>query len=142
MRARQWATAVAALSLAGCAVRRVPAQPMRSTLTGVYTPEQAARGEGVYAEVCRSCHSGQAHSESFKRKWNGQPLSKLFDYVSERMPGDSPGSLEHRDYTLVLAYLLRLAGMPAGPRELPGADEALRLIRFDTVETFQGHGDQ
>ena len=108
---------------------------MRSTLTGVFTVRQADRGQEVHAGMCRSCHTGAMPTPTFKEKWAGRPLSDLFEYVSTEMPKNSPGSLNPEDYTLVLAYLLQMVGMPAGKDELPADTVALSRIRFDTVST-------
>jgi predicted outer membrane repeat protein len=111
---------------------------MRSTLTGVFTAEQATRGGVIYATTCRSCHSGQTHSVSFKTTWSGHALWKLYDYIRHKMPRDDPGSLTHEEYTAVLAYLLRLNGMPVGWTALPADAPTLKSIRFDTLRSTEG----
>src|SRR6266566_2809656 len=101
------------------AVAQTPApDSMRSTLSGVFTAGQATRGEEIHAGMCRSCHTGATPTPTFKEKWAGRPLSELFEYVSNEMPKNSPGSLNPQDYTLVLAYILHTIGMPAGKVEL------------------------
>jgi hypothetical protein len=49
------------------------------------------------------------------------------------MPKNEPGSLSPEEYADVLAYLLKLNLMPAGPAELPPDSSALRTIRIDTA---------
>ena len=79
----------------------------RSTLTGVYSEKQAARGQDVYAGMCRSCHAAATHTGvAFEKSWNGHPLSELFGFISTRMPKNEPGSLAPEEYVDVLAYLL------------------------------------
>lgn len=110
------------------------AVPMRSTLNGVYTEDQAKRGYDVYAGMCRSCHAGLGNHSGpvFRAHWGGKPLSELFNYMVDQMPKDNPGSLSYDDYTIVIAYLLKLNGMPAGSKELPADYDALARIRLDT----------
>jgi quinoprotein glucose dehydrogenase len=104
----------------------------RSTLTGVYTREQANRGRDVYAGMCQSCHTPASHTGvTFANSWVGRPLSDLFSFVSEKMPKNEPGSLTPEEYSQVVAHLLRLNGMPAGFEELPVDTAVLKQIRIE-----------
>ena len=105
----------------------------RSTLTGVYSEKQAARGQDVYAGMCKSCHAAATHTGvAFEKSWNGHPLSELFGFISTRMPKNEPGSLAPEEYVDVLAYLLKLNQMPAGAAELPPDTTVLGGIRIET----------
>lgn len=109
------------------------AKPERSTLAGVYSEKQAARGEDVYAGMCKSCHAAATHTGvAFEKSWNGRSLSELFGFISTRMPKNEPGSLAPEEYVDVLAYLLKLNQMPAGASELPPDSTVLGGIRIDT----------
>ena len=104
----------------------------RSTLSGVFTRDQANRGRDIYAGMCQSCHAAASHTGvAFINSWGGRRLSDLFAFVSEKMPKNDPGSLSPEDYTLVIAHILRLNGMPAGFEELPADSLALRNIRIE-----------
>jgi mono/diheme cytochrome c family protein len=106
--------------------------PRRTTLSGIYTAEQAIRGKDVYAGMCQSCHTAASHTGPvFVDKWNGRSLAELFTYITENMPKSEPGSLSTREYVLVLAYMLRVNGMPVGREELRSDPEALGLIRLE-----------
>ena len=97
---------------------------------------QAERGSEVYANVCKTCHNTAFHtSPAFVAKWQGHPLEELYSYVRNAMPKSDPGSLTERQYILVLAYLLKLNGMPAGAEELSGDSLALARIRIDFKPT-------
>ncbi|MGH7553341.1 MAG: c-type cytochrome [Longimicrobiales bacterium] len=110
--------------------------PKRSTLSGVFTQAQAARGRDTYGGMCRSCHTPESHAApAFLNTWSGRPLWDLFLYVSGDMPKSDPGSLAPNEYAQVLAYLLEMNGMPAGKDELPTDSLILKKIRFDTVST-------
>ncbi len=126
----------AALALVG-APREASAQPkaqrMRSTVSGVFTAEQAAGGKEVFLGACTGCHTSASHTGTlFTSKWAGRPLAELYAYVSERMPKATPGSLSEDEYVLVVAYVLKLNGMPAGKSELSADPAVLNAIRFDT----------
>jgi mono/diheme cytochrome c family protein len=104
----------------------------RSTRSGVYSTKQAARGSELYALNCSSCHTAASHtSPAFVAKWQGHTLSELFEYMRDQMPKSDPGSLSVPQYTVLLAYLLKMNGMPAGPVELPSDSLALTKIRID-----------
>ena len=141
MRSRGWTILIAACMLAcvrqGAAQQAAPG-PQRSTLTGVFTPAQAARGKSLYGLKCRSCHTPEGHSATIKSKWAGQSLSDIFQYIAENMPKNDPGSLDAAEDAQALAYLLQATGMPSGSEELPADSAALSKIRFDTLAAKPG----
>lgn len=103
----------------------------RTTHAGVYSSEQASRGQDVYLAQCRSCHTFDSHgSATFQSTWNGKPLAELYAYIRERMPKNEPASLSDQEYIDVLAFLLKLNRMPQGSADLPGDTAVLRDIRF------------
>jgi mono/diheme cytochrome c family protein len=104
-------------------------QTPRSTLTGVFTIEQASRGKNVFLGSCKSCHAPESHvGANFQRLWVGKPLLALFKYVSEGMPENDPGSLGAEANADVVAYLLQLNGMPTGTSELAPDSTVMRSI--------------
>jgi len=110
-----------------------PTRP-RSTKSGVYTREQADRGQDVYMGMCKNCHTPESHTAAaFTTKWNGKPLSELYGYISEQMPKNEPGSLTEQEYADVVAYVLKLNRMPAGADDLPANASALKTIRIETT---------
>jgi mono/diheme cytochrome c family protein len=111
---------------------RKPTVSVPSTLSGVYTKEQATRGRYVYLGSCRYCHNAATHAgKVFEEWWKGKQLSELFDYVLERMPKNEPGSLAPEDVADVVAYLLQLNAMPAGKSELYPESDSLKKYRID-----------
>jgi mono/diheme cytochrome c family protein len=106
--------------------------PMQSTKTGVFSAPQAARGEETYMGVCVACHpAGTYKTAIFRETWNGRALSELFDQVREKMPKNAPATLTPEDYAQVVAYLLKINGVPAGETELPADTDALKKIRIE-----------
>lgn len=103
----------------------------KSTNDGVYTREQALRGQDVYAGNCKSCHTPESHTGTvFTSKWNGKPLLELYAYMRDLMPKNDPGTLSPEEYADVLAYMLRLNRLPMGDVDLPTDTTALKRIRF------------
>lgn len=103
-----------------------------TTKSGVYTAAQATRGGELYALSCSSCHSAATHaSPAFVAKWTGHQLAELYQYMNQEMPKENPGSLTPKEYTLVLAFMLKMNGMPAGRTELPTDPVQLEKIRID-----------
>lgn len=103
-----------------------------STLSGVYTNEQASRGKDVYSGNCKSCHTPSSHTgATFAKWWRGKQLSELFTFVSTRMPKNNPGSLADEDVADVMAYLLKMNAMPVGPGELLPDVDSLKKFRIE-----------
>ena len=116
------------------------AETTRSIWDGVYTEEQAKRGEEIYKKECASCHAdalvgggGAAPltGGSFLSNWNGLTLGDLYDRIRKTMPQGSPGKLNKQQDADVLAYLLSFNKFPAGKAELQKQVELLREIRFE-----------
>lgn len=104
----------------------------RTTHSGVYSREQAARGQQVFLTLCKNCHTPESHtSDAFVAKWNGKSLSELFQYIRDQMPKNEPGSLSAEEYADVLAYVLRLNRIPAGDADLPADANETKSIRID-----------
>jgi hypothetical protein len=61
-------------------------------------------------------------------------LGELFGFLRREMPKANPGALSDQEYTLVIAYMLRLNAMPTGSKPLVADSAALHAIRItDTV---------
>ena len=104
----------------------------RSTTSGVYTAEQATRGADAYAGMCTGCHTPAAHmGDVFVSNWAGRPVADFYGFISAAMPKADPGSLTPDEYAAIVAYILKLNGLPAGREPLPANEAALQKIRFD-----------
>jgi sarcosine oxidase len=102
-----------------------------SSLTGVYSQDQARKGAETYRKFCSSCHTIAGHNgEAFQSTWDGKSAADLFDYLRMTMPNDNPGKLSRGQYADIVAYLLQLNGMPAGPRSLTADLTNLKQIRI------------
>jgi cytochrome c5 len=107
----------------------------KSTLSGVYTLDEATAGKEIYGSLCSSCHllTNIHKGPDFRKKWAGKSLSDLFVYMRASMPKNDPGSLADEDYGIILAYMLQMNRMPPGKTYLSTDTLELRKIRFDTV---------
>jgi len=129
---------LAALSLA------VAAQETRSVWDGVYTEEQAKRGENLYFERCIRCHgpsymggtdgAGPLIGPTFNGNWNNVPLDQMLDRVRLTMPQDQPATLSRQQTADALAFILSINKIPAGKTELPRQAEMLNLIHYKAAK--------
>jgi mono/diheme cytochrome c family protein len=130
--ARILIAAVTTIALSSTPLAAQASSDSVTTLTGVYTFQQARRGGDVYAGNCRSCHTVESHTgAAFSATWNHRPLYALFQYMTERMPKNDPGSLAPQEYADVLAYVLKMNGLPAGAVVLPADSVTLKTIRIE-----------
>jgi mono/diheme cytochrome c family protein len=110
----------------------------KSVWQGVYTEEQAARGDAEHQNSCSSCHGTEKYSgDAFTKNWIGRTVFDLFDQIKTTMPDDNPGGLSPQQYKDVVAYILKTNGIPAGTDSLPSDPEAMRLLRIDAKPNKQ-----
>jgi len=117
----------------------VAAQGAKTQWDGVYSADQAKRGEGLYSQYCASCHGpdlaggemapGLTGGE-FASNWNDLSLGELFERIRISMPQNAPGSLSRQQNADILAFVLSKGNFPAGTTELPGATDVLNTIKF------------
>jgi quinoprotein glucose dehydrogenase len=119
------------------------AQTSRSVWDGVYTKEQAKRGEALYAQECASCHGLTLNGGEmapplaggeFMSNWNGLTVGDLFDRIRTTMPANAPGQLNREKTADILAEILSVNQFPAGSAELARQSEALKEIRLEAAK--------
>ena len=117
------------------------AQAPQTVWDGVYSPEQAARGEKLYRQACGRCHGDDLAGiesapaltgSSFAATWEGVPLADLVERMRVSMPQDAPGSLSRAENTDILAHMLQISGFPPGEKPLEAQPVVLAQIRFRT----------
>lgn len=124
-------------------IATMTAQTTRSIWDRVYTEEQAARGEKLYAEQCAQCHGeGLTGVESappltgdmFNSNWEGTTLSDLLERIRMSMPQNKPGSLTRPQTADIVAHILKVGNFPAGDTPLDGQAGALTQTKFLTYK--------
>ncbi len=94
---------------------------------GIYTDEQARRGNQVYASHCSSCHlpsmmgrepAPALAGELFMSKWRGLSLGDLYVPIATTMPVGVPGVLSDEQYVDLVALILQANNLPANNIEL------------------------
>jgi mono/diheme cytochrome c family protein len=137
-------TTAALLLLAG---RAAVAQPVKTVWDGVFTAEQAARGQSSYPKACGSCHGtgleGDGFApplvgESFTDRWQAGSVGDFLLIVKTTMPQDRPGSLSADTYADIVAYVLKTNNYPAGPSELSQDPDQYKNVPFSRVAGGRG----
>ena len=109
----------------------------RTVWDGVYTEEQASRGQTQYMQACASCHAKDLRGdstapslieESFSFQWDTTSVGELFERIRTLMPSDRPNSLPAQSYRDIVAFILQSNKFPAGEKELDADPDALRQI--------------
>ena len=141
----RWAQAIGAAGVvfaisAGVAAQGAPPAPAASVWSGVYTEEQAKRGESVSNKLCTSCHGpelsgGEAGPTlvglEFVGNWNNLTIADFYDRIHATMPADSPGTMTPQQTSDVIAYVFKLNKYPAGKTELPTDVALLNDIKIE-----------
>lgn len=111
-----------------------------SVWSGVYTDEQAKRGEALSNKLCTSCHGpdlsgGEAGPTlvglEFVGNWNSLTVADFYDRVHATMPADAPGTMTPQQTSDITAYVFKLNKYPAGKTELPTDLALLKGIKIE-----------
>ena len=141
------------LGLAGIfafAVRaKETAQTSRSVWDGVYTQEQAQRGEAIYGRECAKCHGSDLAGAdevpalsggAFLSNWDGLTVGDLSERVRISMPPNKQGRLSKQQIVDILGYVLNANSFPAGKTELDSKTEVLKQIRIEATKPKASSG--
>lgn len=113
-----------------------------SIWSGVYSAAQKERGEELYGGACAQCHGDRLNGAGqpdqppspaiarvgFLRKWSGQTVAALFNYIHTKMPPEYPGTLTPQQSIDAIAHMFAVSNIPAGDKELPPDAKALEGI--------------
>ena len=117
-----------------------PAAATRSVWDGVYSTDQAAKGQKGYNSQCARCHgealgggedSPSLVDKDFLENWNGKSVGDLIEYTRKKMPSDGPGKLSRQLCTDIVAYLLSSNRFPAGSAVLEPNVDFLNQIQIE-----------
>ena len=126
--------------MAAASGARLAAQTGSSVTAGVYTAEQAKRGEAISNKLCTSCHGpelsgGEAGPTlvglEFLATWNNLTVADFYERTHATMPADAPGTMTPQQTTDVTAYVFKLNKFPAGSTELPTDLASLKAIKIE-----------
>jgi mono/diheme cytochrome c family protein len=115
---------------------------------GIYSKDQARRGEQAYKTSCGYCHkddlSGgflddgvgkavalagpQAFGSSFANRWKDQTIGDMVYVIASTMPKDAPTSLSLETYVDIVTYIFERNEVPAGGSALSSDVAGLREI--------------
>lgn len=88
-------------------------------------------GEQWYRSVCLECHtSGNLTNPDFRLAWRGKSAFDLFERIRSTMPQNRPGALSQGTYASIVAYLMKVNGLPVGVRRVSSDSTALASIRL------------
>lgn len=93
---------------------------------GPFTQAQLDAGGKEYNTHCRTCHAAKGKGalgpalagDVFKKRFGGQSVSEVADWVHQNMPQTAPGSLKDEQLYPIMAYILSLNDFTAGQTEL------------------------
>ncbi len=105
---------------------------------GIYTPDQALRGQDAFELHCLRCHEtdidaanpdARFRGHMFMERWREYDLVSLYDFIRLTMPRRDPGSLSDATYVDIVAHVMMVNAFPPGPRELD--TEVLQSIQIE-----------
>jgi mono/diheme cytochrome c family protein len=118
----------------------------RTASEGVYSEEQARRGQDLFKAQCASCHGAALNGSvgpplagaDFVRGWGSQPLADLADKIQHTMPATAPGTLTRSQAVSLVAHILQVNKFPAGRAELSVDDAVLKAVAFPAAPAAGG----
>jgi quinoprotein glucose dehydrogenase len=127
------------LWLAAVAMQPGVGAQQKTVWDGVFTEEQAKRGEAAYMAECASCHQADFGGDGFApglagpefgSAWNDLSVGDLYERIRQSMPPSNPGAVPTATKVDIIAHVLKGNKMPAGSTELPTEADALKQIKY------------
>jgi mono/diheme cytochrome c family protein len=136
-------TIVSACMIAGSVVLAL--QTGQTLNNGIYTDQQAMRGQALYEKRCATCHGANLagrtgpplSGDDFLANWDMHPLLDLANKILKTMPRDDTDSLTPKEAADLLAYILQAGKFPSGRAELVLSEAALKDVTFPRRATTQ-----
>ena len=110
---------------------------------GVYTDDQATRGQRVYEQECAQCHLDDLLGDgiapaligsSFFFRWSDLSVGDMYPAIRTTMPQGAPASLSLSGYADISAFLLPKNKVPSGAEELPSEMDDLEAITITEAQ--------
>jgi cytochrome c len=124
-------------------IATVRAQATKSVWDGVYTPEQAKRGEDSFTKNCAECHQADLSGDGFApalsgaefmNAWNGLTVGDLFDRIRVSMPPGKESSVPNQEKMDIVAHILHFNKFPEGTTDLAPTMETAKQIKFEATK--------
>ena len=104
----------------------------RTVAQGVYSQDQAKRGQDLYTTECAACHGDMLEGSvgpalagnEFLGDFGGLAVKELVDRIQNTMPQQTPGTLTRAQSLDLTAYVLQGGKYPAGAAPLSDATSA------------------
>lgn len=93
-------------------------------------------GEQWFRASCAECHATSLGDSDFRFKWNGRTAFDLFELIRSTMPEHEPGSLSLPTYSSIVAYLMKLNGMPVAS-VVPSDSAGLSTVKLTFTPTLR-----
>jgi mono/diheme cytochrome c family protein len=122
------------------AQRSTHAEQGKSVWDGVFTAEQAKRGEASYSENCASCHGADMSGDGFAPalsgtdfagNWNDLSVGDLYERIRISMPPTGPNAVPAQGKVDIVAHILNFNKYPTGTAELEPKTEMLKMIKIE-----------
>ena len=145
---------IAAFIMAGTALPPAAAHAQddsASVWDGVFTAEQAMRGETAYEQECATCHLADLLGDgiapalagaAFDFRWSDLSVGDMFVAIRATMPQGAPASLSPQAYVDIVSYMLQRNDFPAGGDELAAEEDALNRIIIHAEPPAGGADDE
>jgi quinoprotein glucose dehydrogenase len=130
----------ASFALPTVRAEQAAAAASKTVWDGVFTEEQATRGEVAYKDNCSSCHGGDLAGDGFAPalsggefagNWNELTLGDLYERMRISMPPNGPNTVTNAQKADILAHLMNFNKYPTGTVELEPKTEMLKLIKIE-----------
>jgi mono/diheme cytochrome c family protein len=113
-------------------------QTAKTVNDGIYTDQQAMRGQALYQKRCSTCHGPNLAGrtgppltgDDFLSNWDTQPLLELANKILKTMPKDDTDPLMSQEGADLLAYILQAGKFPSGRADLILSEAALKDVTF------------
>ena len=117
------------VALVGAFLLTGHAEQVQTVADGVFSGEQATRGEQTYQAECASCHGDGLEGlvgpplagDGFLAVWSARPLVDLVDKIHKTMPLEASMPLSRQQSIDLAAFILQAGQFPEGQSELSEA---------------------
>lgn len=118
--------ATAAIVVTASALGTVASSKPATASPAYYTQAQATSGQKEYTTSCARCHGVNlegvnAPALAGEGIAGSQAVSDIYGFMVQQMPAGAPGSLSAAKYAVIMAYILKKNGHPAGKSLLTAA---------------------